>query len=144
MSQLNPFYNNNAFLEICKHLDPQELLNLEQLSKYHKNIIRNIPWYQMIKKSKHMKTVYNHSFGDEDILSTNIHIIKLADNKYKLIYKQSGFESSTFLIAKTENPIIDNKTEFSCDDYNIITQTTSMTVKTYNNPHPERIFRFTR
>ena len=37
----NPFYYHNIFPEICKYMSLQELIKLEQLSKYHRDIIRS-------------------------------------------------------------------------------------------------------
>ena len=53
----NPFYNHNIFAEICKYMSLQELIKLEQLSKYHKDIIRNYPWDHLMVRLRN-KTLY--------------------------------------------------------------------------------------
>jgi len=53
----NPFYNHNIFPEICKYMDLQELIKLEQLSKYHRDIIRSYPWDHLMVRLMN-KTLY--------------------------------------------------------------------------------------
>ena len=53
----NPFYNHNIFPEICKYMNLRELIKLEQLSKYHRDIIRSYPWNHLIVRLRD-RTLY--------------------------------------------------------------------------------------
>ena len=45
--KMNPLLHSNLFPEICKHLKFREFIKLEQLSKFHKDIIRNHKWFHV-------------------------------------------------------------------------------------------------
>lgn len=70
----NPFYNHNIFPEICKYMNLKELIKLEQLSKYHRDLIRNYPWDHLIVRLRN-KTLYIlkiYKFMKWNLSSTNV------------------------------------------------------------------------
>ena len=90
----NPFYYHNIFPEICKYMSLRELIKLEQLSKYHRDIIRSYPWDHLmvrlrdntlyvLKMYKFMKLdLYNTKVTDESVKELkNCHTLNLGDTE---------------------------------------------------------------
>jgi len=70
----NPFYDHNIFAEICKYMSLQELIKLEQLSKYHRDIIRNYSWdhLMVILSDKTLYVLKMYKFMKLDLAHTKI------------------------------------------------------------------------
>ena len=68
---------DDLFVQICKHIDNvNNLLQLELLSIYHKNIIRRTTWYHIIVKLKSelmlQQMMSYHIFLNLDLSHTNV------------------------------------------------------------------------
>jgi len=70
----NPFYYHNIFAEICKYMNLQELIKLEQLSKYHRDIIRSYPWDHLMVKlmDKTLYVLKIYKFMKLDLSETHV------------------------------------------------------------------------
>jgi len=63
MCEMNPLLDNDLFILICNNFYyMKNIIQLELLSKYHYNIVRNNIWYKQIKiySDSNMEHVIKH------------------------------------------------------------------------------------
>lgn len=144
--QFNPFLDRNIFPEICKHIifEPlpsdeillwgimsyrhiKELIKLEQLSKFHRDIIRNYPWdhfmIELTDKSLHVLKLYK-------FLKLELNSINITDKH--VIYLKN---CHTIDLCSTEITDVGIKELAKCHTLNLPTCITDQSVKELKNCH---------
>lgn len=89
---------------------------------------------------KGLKIIYEHEWGDEDILSAFIQIRKCSEeDTFIILFKQESFD--TFLNLTTVYEILAKKQIFDIVN-DLSVYTLWMKIKVKCNPKPEEMFKF--
>jgi hypothetical protein len=83
--------------------------------------------------------IYYHSWGDEDILSSEIKIDIIKPSVYGLAFEQEGFNPQKFASIKINGQIVD-QTDISTDENGINRRVIAILFKSTSNLRPEALF----
>lgn len=85
---------------------------------------------------------YSYTWGNEDVLSSSIEIIKESNDIYHIYFKQGAFDDKLFRSVKiTYGKIINESAEDIVDKLNdIITREIKIKIIAPCNPRPESLF----
>ncbi len=96
---------------------------------------------QMVQSAaiKKMSTIYYYSYGDDLVLGSIIHVIRLRYDLFKIMFEQVGFDTSHFKNIESDFTVIQkNIHDFYENPHKRIICLYVETI--FNNP-PEKLFR---
>ena len=66
-----PMILDDIFRQICQELTTEEFIKMRQLSKYHKKIVSEIPWYKKVYVRN--QKILRHIIDNYNFLNLSLH-----------------------------------------------------------------------
>lgn len=109
---MNPLLVDDLFTSICNDLPSmKEIIELELLSKYHHNVIRNNTWNKeiIIQDNYHINHIFNYKFRNIDIHRIHRTYFLNSLSKYKELGNDITLDASIKALEKLQYfKLIDN------------------------------------
>ena len=122
----------------CLHLHKKN----QELKQYILFLENENEFFKIGSHNNIMNIVYNHSYGNEDLLGAHITIYKHknTDNKYTINAEFSSFYTEHIPILKTTYNVILCKEAQTEDEEEMIIKKYTITILAHDNPPPEELF----